>query len=149
MLFRISNLVMVFHCPLPRYCMKASPLSQTNLVSSKMANRPRGRRGCALSSAYTSFLQQCALSLPTGEVLHILRIIAIQGNLTLIIDGPFARLVKTGSFFCGSARVHIIVCRVPSTVSPGRLALGRQHGKQVSFCCAGSGFRLGLGRSSA
>ena len=47
-ILRISNLVVLRHCPLSRHCVNASPSSQTNFVSSRFARRPRVERPLAL-----------------------------------------------------------------------------------------------------
>ena len=66
MLLRTFVIVLCF--PLSRHCVSALPLSQMNFVSRRFASRPRGRSGCARSSAYTSLLQHQAFSLPTARL---------------------------------------------------------------------------------
>ena len=72
-LLRVSNFVIVLQWPFSRHCVSASPFSHMNFVSERLASRPRGRTGRARSSAYTSYLQHRAFSLPTARWLWLRR----------------------------------------------------------------------------
>ena len=48
-----------------------------------------------------------------GEALDVLGVMAVQGNLALMIDGPFARLEQRELLLRFGNRAHHVVCRVP------------------------------------